>query len=172
VSALQPEAVHSLATAPPASPGAGRAPESTHAEAARSVTRVMLGWFLLHQGWGKVVQEWTGGLGSFYQGNQFQNNSPDWLPALVAAPYAYVLPWVELVFGALLLLGLWNRISAGVAFLVFLSILVAWLDAGNLLPRHMLMIYTPLAAWYYFTGPGRYSLDGVLARRGGEGGRQ
>jgi hypothetical protein len=27
---------------------------------------------------------------------------------------------------------------------MFLSILIAWLDAGNLLPRHMLMIFTPL----------------------------
>lgn len=130
------------------------------------LTRVALGWFLLHQGWGKVVQDWTGGLGSFYRGNQFQNNLPDWIPALVAAPYGYALPWVELVFGALLLVGLFNRISAGGSALIFLSILVAWLDAGNLLPRHMLMIYAPLAAWFFFSGPGRYSTDAWLERRG------
>ncbi len=87
------------------------------------------------------------------------------LPAFIAAPYAYALPWLELVFGGLLMLGIWNRVSAGVATLIFLSILVAWLDAGNLLPRHMLMIYTPLAAWYFFEGPGRFSMDTVLSRR-------
>jgi uncharacterized membrane protein YphA (DoxX/SURF4 family) len=137
----------------------------------KSLTRVMLGWFLLHQGWGKVMQEVSGGPGSFYHGNQFQNSNPDWLPAFVAAPYGYVLPWVELVFGALLMVGIWNRISAGVSFLIFFSILVAWLDAGNLLPRHMLMIYTPLAAWYFFAGPGRFSVDGWMAgrKRGGRG---
>jgi putative oxidoreductase len=141
---------------------------STAAETAKMLTRVMLGWFLLHQGWGKVVQEWTGGSGTFYQGDQFQNSNPDWLPTFVAAPYGYALPWLELVFGALLVLGIWNRISAGVSTLIFLSILIAWLDAGNLLPRHMLMIYTPLAAWYYCTGPGRFSLDTVRARRKAE----
>ncbi len=141
------------------------AAQSTAAEAAKSITRVMLGWFLLNQGWGKVAQELEGGPGSFFAGNQFQGAHPDWLPALVAAPYGYALPWLELVFGALLLLGLWNRLSAGVSTLIFFSILVAWLDAGRLLPRHMLMIYTPLAAWYFFTGPGRYSLDGLMAGR-------
>lgn len=148
---------------PSADPHGMSAP--VEAEVAKGITRVALGWFLMHQGWGKVVREWSEGLGTFYRGNQFQNNNPDWLPAMIAAPYGYALPWVELAFGTLLLLGLFNRVSAGVATLIFLSIAVAWLDAGNLLPRHMLMIYVPLAAWLFFAGPGRYSLDGVRARR-------
>lgn len=152
----------------PAAASSSQTRSSTGAEAAKSITRVMLGWFLLHQGWGKVVQEWTGGPGTFYQGNQFQNNNPDWLPTFVAAPYGYALPWMELTFGTLLLLGLWNRLSAGVSFFIFLSILIAWLDAGNLLPRHMLMIYAPLAAWFYFSGAGRFSVDGWRASRARE----
>lgn len=134
-------------------------------EIAKSLTRVALGWFLLHQGWGKVVQDWTEGPGTFYRGNQFQNNNPDWLPTIIAAPYGYSLPWIELIAGALLLLGLLNRLSAGVSTLIFLSIAVAWLDAGNLLPRHMLMVYTPLAAYFFLTGPGRFSVDTLLAER-------
>ena len=47
---------------------------------------------------------------------------------------------------------------------MFLSILIAWLDAGNLLPRHMLMIFTPLGAYFFFAGPGRFSLDAMLAK--------
>jgi len=27
------------------------------------------------------------------------------------------------------------------------------------------MIFTPLAAWYFFTGPGRFSVDGWMAHR-------
>jgi putative oxidoreductase len=137
----------------------------TEVEVARGLTRVALGWFLLHQGWGKVVQDWTGGMGTFYRGDQFQNTNPDWLPTVIAAPYGYALPWLELVFGALLMLGLLNRLSAGGATLVFLSILVAWLDAGRLLPRHMLMIYAPLGAYFFLAGPGRFSLDALLDRR-------
>lgn len=136
------------------------------AEAAKALARVALGWFLLHQGWGKVVQDWSEGLGSFYRGNQFQNNNPDWLPTFIAAPYGYALPWFELVMGTLLMLGLFNRFSAGVATLIFFSIAIAWLDAGRLLPRHMLMIYVPLGAYFFFAGPGRFSLDTVLRRRG------
>ncbi len=138
---------------------------SIGAEVAKLLARVTLGWFLFHQGWGKVVEDWTGGPGTFYQSDFFQNNNPDWLPTLIAAPYGYALPWLELVFGALLILGVFNRITAGVSTLIFLSILVAWLDAGNLLPRHMLMIYTPLAAYFFFTGPGRFSLDTYMERR-------
>ena len=59
------------------------------------------------------------------------------------------------------MLGLFNRFSAGAPTLIFLSIAIAWLDAGNLLPRHMLMIYVPLGAYFFFTGPGRFSLDTV-----------
>lgn len=140
---------------------------SPPAEVARALARVALGWFLFHQGWGKVVGEWSDGFGTFYRGNQFQNNSPEWLPAFVAASYGHALPWVELVFGALLILGLFNRVSAGVATLVLASIAVAWLDAGNLLPRHMLMIYVPLAAYFFFAGPGRFSLDSVRQARSG-----
>lgn len=152
-------------------PGATRSadPYETNApvaaEVARALARVTLGWFLFHQGWGKVAQDWAEGLGTFYRGNQFQNNTPDWLPTLIAAPYGYALPWFELVIGALLMLGLFNRFSAGIATLIFLSIAVAWLNAGNLLPRHMLMIYLPLGAYFFFAGPGRFSLDAIRERR-------
>lgn len=152
-------------TPPPHSSAQVSTAGSLGTEIAKALTRVTFGWFLLHQGWGKVLQDVTGGPGTFYQGNLFQNNNPDWLPTFIAAPYGYALPWLELVFGGLLMLGVWNRFSAGVSFFIFLSIFVAWLDAGNLLPRHMLMIFTPLALWYFFAGPGRFSVDGWMAGR-------
>ncbi|MEX2527276.1 MAG: DoxX family protein [Gemmatimonadota bacterium] len=137
----------------------------TSTEVARGLTRIALGWFLLHQGWGKVVQDTTEGLGTFYRGDFFQGRNPAWLPDFIAAPYGYALPWVELIFGVLLTVGLWNRVSAWVSTLIFLSIAVAMLDSGGLLPRHMLMIYVPLGAWIALAGPGRYSLDAWLDGR-------
>ncbi len=133
-------------------------------ELAKGLTRIALGWFLFHQGWGKVVEDWTGGPGTFYRGDFFQGRNPAWLPDIIAAPYGYALPWAELVFGALLMVGLFNRLSAGVSTLIFLSIAVAWLNAGSLLPRHMLMIYVPLGLYFFLSGPGRYSLDAVRSR--------
>jgi putative oxidoreductase len=152
-----------MGSASPMDPYGTDAPLSV--EVSRALARVALGWFLLHQGWGKVVQDWGEGWGAFYRGDQFQGSNPDWLPTFIAAPYGYALPWVELVFGALLILGIFNKLSAGVATLIFLSIMLAWLDAGRLLPRHMLMIYVPLGAYFFFAGPGRFSLDAVIARR-------
>lgn len=151
--------------APTADPHGLRSPGAT--EVAKALARVALGWFLLNQGWGKVVQDLTEGAGSFYRGDQFQNSNPEWLPTVISAPYGYALPWIELVAGALLLLGAFNRVSAGVATFVLLSIAVAWLDAGNLLPRHMLMVFAPLGAYFFFAGPGRFSVDAALASRKG-----
>jgi len=165
ITSLAAKAMISFLTGAARSADPNGAASATGVEVARGLTRVTLGWFLLHQGWGKVVQDWTGGMGTFYRGDQFQNSNPDWLPTVIAAPYGYALPWLELVFGALLMLGLFNRLSAGGATLIFLSIAVAWLDAGRLLPRHMLMIYAPLGAWFFLAGPGRFSFDALLGGR-------
>jgi len=44
-----------------------------------------------------------------------------------------------------------------------------WIPAHRyLLPRHMLMVFAPLGAYFFFTGPGRFSLDAALARRKAE----
>jgi len=47
------------------------------------------------------------------------------LPAKLVNPFAYSLPWVELVSGVLLLLGLFTRLAATTQFLMLSSFVIA-----------------------------------------------
>ena len=91
---------------------------------ALTLSRVALGLYFLLAGWGKVMGELRHGLGSFYRG-PFSSLQPNWLPDLLAAPYGYTLPWLEVLFGVTLLLGLLSRLSAAVVTLMLISFTVA-----------------------------------------------
>ena len=47
------------------------------------------------------------------------------LPDAMAQSYAIALPWVEIVIGAFLILGLFSRIASGVGILTVLSFIIA-----------------------------------------------
>ncbi|MFA6475103.1 MAG: MauE/DoxX family redox-associated membrane protein [Patescibacteria group bacterium] len=47
------------------------------------------------------------------------------LPEPYVTIYAFLLPWVELVFGLTLLFGAWSRLSAFIVLLMLLSFLIA-----------------------------------------------
>jgi len=47
------------------------------------------------------------------------------LPDALAQSYAIALPWVEIVIGALLILGLFSRFASGVGILTVLSFIIA-----------------------------------------------
>ena len=129
------------------------------------INRLAVGWYFVSVGWAKVGMEWSGGLGTFYSGEGFQERTPDWLPAFVAAPYGYALPWTELLFGLLLMLGLFGRLTAGVLTLLSASIAIALAGAGELLPSHHVMLFITLSVTLWVLGPGRYSLDAALLHR-------
>jgi uncharacterized membrane protein YphA (DoxX/SURF4 family) len=129
------------------------------------VIRLTLGWYLMLAGWEKVQAEFSGGLGTFYQSDGFVRRNPPWLPGLVGTAYGYLLPWAELTFGALVMAGLFGRIAAAGAAVIFTSIGVALLGAGDLLPRHHIMVFLPVALLLAANGPGRYSLDAIVGKR-------
>jgi len=127
--------------------------------------RLALGWYLMLAGWGKVQGELNGGFGTFYMSDSYQSRSPAWLPGFIAVGYGYVLPWAETAFGALMMLGWFNRIATAGSAAVFASIMLALFGAGDLLPRHHIMVFLPVALLLFVVGPGRHSLDAALRRR-------
>ena len=125
------------------------------------LSRVSLGWYVLNAGWEKVQGEWGSGLGTFLLGNNFQRRSTI-LPELLAVSLGYAWPWMETICGSLLVLGLFSRTTAAVAAWLLLSIGTTLLVAGDLLPRHYLMVFVPTALLLCLIGPGRYSLDRLI----------
>ncbi len=140
-------------------------PRNRLSQVAHLLGRLALGWFFVLVGWSKVASEWKNGLGSFYRGDTFQGRAPGWLPELIAVPYGYALPWAELVFGLLLMLGLFTKVAAGMATFMLLTIGIALMDAGELLPRHHVLVFFPLALILWQAGADRLTLDAVVRKR-------
>ena len=80
------------------------------------VNRLALGAYFLLAGWGKV----QGGVRAFVQ-TKFKPWQPEWLPDFLGSAYGYSIPFLEIIMGALLILGLLTRISAAVALAMVIS---------------------------------------------------
>lgn len=76
-----------------------------HREAAYALLRVTLGVVFLFYGVGKFM----GGIGNFASG--MEQHFAGKLPSALVLPFAYALPFMEVIFGALILLGLFNSLS-------------------------------------------------------------
>jgi uncharacterized membrane protein YphA (DoxX/SURF4 family) len=140
------------------------------------LTRVTIGLYLMLAGVGKVRGEMgdlPGSLGSFYRG-PFTSMQPGWLPDFFAAPYGYVLPWAEVIIGALLILGLFGRTMAALVALMILSFTIALAMQHGLTAKPAGSGGGPFSANYIqvaaafllaCTGPGTISLDRILRGR-------
>jgi uncharacterized membrane protein YphA (DoxX/SURF4 family) len=123
------------------------------------LNRVSLGWYVMNAGSEKVQRELAGGAGAFLASDTFQRRSAI-LPESLAIPFGYAWPWLELISGFLLIIGLFARTTAAVVAWLLLSIAIALAFSGDeFLPRHYLMVFVPLALLLCVLGPGRYSVD-------------
>lgn len=150
-----PQRTSSVRSSAPTVPTA----DSSAATLGLTVLRVVLGTTFLLHGWQKVT-EWTvaGTQASFAQMG---------VPAAeLAAPLAAVL---ELVGGLMLLLGLGTRVVAALLALTMLGALVlVHLPAGFFAADggiELVLLLAAAAALFALAGPGRWSVDHLLAAR-------
>ncbi|MCC7146128.1 MAG: DoxX family protein [Phycisphaeraceae bacterium] len=125
------------------------------------VNRLALGLFLLLAG----VSKLQGGVEKFVQGDYAQM-TPAWLPTWFATPYGYFVPFGEVIFGAMLILGLAGRLAAIVVFLMLTSFTIATYVAGAPVqgPFSPNLILIALAFLLAVIGPGGWSLCGLTCR--------
>ena len=137
------------------------------------LNRLSLGLFFALAGWHKIMAE--GGVQGFVEGF-YKVVTPSWLPGFVATPFGYALPYIELIAGAMLVIGLFGRIAAiAIAFLL-ISISIALLGAGEFFsgpgPFHTNVILLTLSLVLVMTGSRGISIDAKLFKSccGGEPG--
>jgi uncharacterized membrane protein YphA (DoxX/SURF4 family) len=125
--------------------------------------RASLGLYLLLAGVGKI----RGGVEEFYK-NGFLPLKPPWLPEWFASPYGHAVPFMEVLVGAMLILGWVGRLWALFAVLAITSFTIAVYEAGMFFkgagPFHVNVILIALALILVAAGPGRISVDGFRRR--------
>src|SRR5918912_4188439 len=89
---------------------------SKHREVAYALLRATLGVIFLFFGIGKFM----GGIGGFAAG--MEQRFAGKLPSALVLPFAYALPFMEVAFGALILLGLFNSIALVASGLLLLAL--------------------------------------------------
>ncbi len=127
------------------------------------LNRLSLGAMFLLAGIGKLKM----GPAAFYR-DVFLSIRPSWLPEVLAWPYGHALPFLEVLVGALLVVGLFARVTAGGMALMLASFTIALWAAGMFFqggaPFHTNVILLTLAILLAVMGPGRYSLDHLIRR--------
>ena len=136
------------------------------------LTRLTVGSYFAAAGVRKLSGELNEGLGTFYS-TSFKGLQPGWLPDALAAPYGYALPWMEVILGVMLVLGLFGRLAAAliglmiVSFTIALAMKMGWRAQGPDTPHPFNANYIQIAVCFLLacTGPGSLSLDRVLRGR-------
>lgn len=127
------------------------------------INRLALGFYFSYAGIGKFQM----GLENFYI-DGFLKMAPDWLPDFILKPYGYALPFGEVLFGVLLMLGLFGRSAATCIMLMLVSIIIAQMNMGGFShgpgvpgPYHANLILLTLSFWLIASGSGKLSLDAL-----------
>ena len=130
-----------------------------HAWIGPLLVRLVFGYFWLETGWAKLHNL------AFFTERFIEWGIP--LPALSAA----VCAGTELVGGALIMLGLATRVAMlPMIFNMLVALAVVVLPGISTLDEFVELdevLYVTVFAWLLFAGPGRASLDHLIARRAG-----
>jgi len=129
-------------------------------ETAYGLLRVTLGVIFLFYGVGKFM----GGLANFVGGMNQRFSGK--LPAAMVMPFAYAIPFCELISGVLILLGLFTRIGLTISGLLLVGLtfgVVMLGDAPTVAHNLQYALINFILLW--LVDLNRYSLDAVFARR-------
>ncbi len=128
------------------------------------INRLSLGMVFLLAG----AQKIAGGINTFYE-KGFLSLKPSWLPVWFAWPYGHALPFLELVLGAMLIVGLFSRTTAGLIAIMLFSFTIALASKGMFFangPIHPNVVYLTLAVLLAVLGAGSLSADRMWRKRG------
>ncbi len=93
-------------------------------------------------------------------------NAPNFLSADMAYYYGVTLPFMEILAGALLAIGLLGRLWALIISLMLLSFIMAfgvnWWPAGEGPAFNTNIVLMSTAVWLFLAGPGKISIDGIF----------
>ncbi|MGE0200915.1 MAG: hypothetical protein AB7P76_08110 [Candidatus Melainabacteria bacterium] len=115
------------------------------------ILKLFLGLRFIHAFWGKLIGESgvpaLGNLAAMAQSmtTMFQGK----LPAMLVSPYAFVLPWVELTLGLMLLTCFYSRTVLVLTGFTYVSLAFGMMLQGNYntvsdIALHILMVATAL----------------------------
>jgi len=96
-----------------------------HREAAYALLRVSFGLIFVFYGVGKFL----GGVGAFAEGMNQRFSGK--LPSVLVLPFAYALPFMEVLFGALILLGLLTDVALVLSGLLLLALTFGTVILGD-----------------------------------------
>ncbi|MEX2214441.1 MAG: DoxX family protein [Phycisphaeraceae bacterium] len=125
------------------------------------INRLALGLYFFFAGYEKVFNV---GVGTFFE-KTYKPNVPDWLPQFIATPYGYAVPFLEMIAGAALAVGLFGRIAALLVAALLVSFMLAMgvSGAGGTFDKNI--VFATLAIMLVITGPGTLSIDRFLPGR-------
>ena len=127
---------------------------------AYSLMRITYAVIFLFYGIGKFM----GGLSNFVGGMNQQFSGK--LPAFMVMPFAYVLPFGEVVSGALILLGLFSRVGLILSGLLLIGLTFGLVMLGQAdKVAHNLIYVLVNFVLLWFSDLNRFSLDALFARK-------
>ena len=152
-------------TSKPSEPGglrAGATVRMNHRALAYLLMRIALGMNFFGHGFFRILS----GVGAFAAG-MAQSMSKGPLPSALSLSFGYCVPWLELILGILLLLGLFTRpaLAAGSLFMVALTFgttsVQNWAGAGTQLQYSFIFF-----AMLWLVDANTFSVDELISRRG------
>jgi len=131
-----------------------------HRDVAYSLLRVTFGVIFLFYGIGKFmagIANFVGGMNQQFSGK---------LPAAMVMPFAYAIPFCEVIAGVLILFGLFTRVGLTISGLLLIGLTFGTVILGQApTVAHNLQYALVNFVLLWFVDMNRYSLDSLFRRR-------